>query len=64
MRNLVLACSLIALNSPALAQGSRVVDEGSFTISMNGRTVGRENFRISSTTRGELTEYVARADGT
>jgi hypothetical protein len=64
MRNLVLACSLLVLNGPALAQGSRVVDEGSFTISMNGRTVGRENFRISATTRGDITEYVARADVT
>jgi hypothetical protein len=64
MRNLVLACSLVVLNSPALAQGSRIVDEGSFTISMSGRTVGRENFRISSTTRGDITEYVARADVT
>ena len=47
-----------------MAQGNRVVDEGSFTISVNNRTVGRENFRISSATRGDVTEYVARADVT
>lgn len=61
---LVLAISLLAVNGTVSAQGTRVVDEGSFTISVNGRTVGRENFRISAATRGNATEYVARADVT
>ena len=51
----------MVLSAPAYAQGTRIVDEGSFTISMNGRTVGRENFRISATTRGDVVEYVASA---
>jgi hypothetical protein len=29
---------------------------------MNGRTAGRENFRITATSRGEVTEYLARAE--
>ena len=61
---LVLASSLLVLNSPVSAQGTRIVDEGSFTISVNSRTVGRENFRISAANRGNVTEYVARADVT
>ena len=53
-----------AAQSPVLAQGSRIVDEGSFTISVGGRTAGRENFRITATAAGEVTEYSARADVT
>lgn len=59
-----LAAASVAAQSPVLAQGSRIVDEGSFTISIGGRTVGRENFRISATAAGEVTEYAARADVT
>jgi hypothetical protein len=40
------------------------MDEGSFTITANGRTAGRENFRITATARGDMTEYAARADVT
>lgn len=61
---LILAAALSASGAPAFAQGSRIADEGSFTITVNGRTVGRENFRITATARGEITEYVARADVT
>ena len=61
---LILATALAALPGLSLAQGSRIADEGSFTISVNGRTAGRENFRITAMTRGEATEYVARADVT
>lgn len=61
---LLLAVALLVQSAPLFAQGTRIVDEGSFTISTNGRTVGRENFRISATTRGDATEYVARADVT
>lgn len=61
---LILAAALAALPNHALAQGSRIADEGSFTITVNGRTAGRENFRITATTRGDATEYTARADVT
>ena len=61
---LVIASSILVLNSPLPAQGTRVMDQGSFTISINGRTVGRENFSISAANRGNVTEYVARADVT
>jgi hypothetical protein len=61
---LILATALAALPALSLAQGSRIADEGSFTISVNGRTTGRENFRITAMTRGDATEYVARADVT
>ena len=61
---LILAVALFAIRTESLAQGSRVADEGSFTISVGGRTAGRENFRISATTRGDVTEFVARADVT
>ncbi len=65
MRNaLILAAALLTPHSPALAQGGRIVDEGSFTISVNGRTTGRENFRITSISRGDVAEYLARADVT
>ena len=46
------------------AQGGRIADEGSFTISVNGRTAGRENFRITAAARGNAMEYMARADVT
>ena len=62
--SLILAVSIGALGSEAAAQASRVADEASFTISINGRTAGRENFRIMQTTRGEVVEYRARADVT
>jgi|SRR5687767_5783643 len=61
---LILAVALFTTRTDSLAQGTRVADEGSFTISVGGRTAGRENFRISATTRGDVTEYVARADVT
>ena len=61
---LILAVALFTIRTDSLAQGTRVADEGSFTISVGGRTAGRENFRISATTRGDITEYVARADVT
>lgn len=61
---LILAAVLSAPHATAHAQGSRVADEGSFTITLNGRTAGRENFRITAMTRGDVAEYVARADVT
>jgi hypothetical protein len=62
--HLILATALLSLPVPAFSQAGRIADEGSFTISINGRTAGRENFRITAVTRGEITEYVARADVT
>jgi hypothetical protein len=61
---LILAAAFSASGAPALGQGNRIADEGSFTITVNGRTAGRENFRITAMPRGEITEYVARADVT
>ncbi|HEX9562700.1 MAG TPA: hypothetical protein VF981_01965 [Gemmatimonadaceae bacterium] len=43
-------------------QGTRVTDEGSFTITIGGRTAGRENYRISAVARGTGTEFRAKAD--
>ena len=67
MRTALILTTLSALSGATLdvrAQGTRIADEGSFTISVNGRTAGRENFRISATQRGAVTEHVARADVT
>ena len=60
---LILAVASMTLAGEVSGQGSRV-DEASFTISVNGRTAGRENFRITQGARGDATEYVARADVT
>jgi hypothetical protein len=62
--SLIFALSISVLGSEATAQASRITDEASFTISINGRTAGRENFRITETTRGDAVEYRARADVT
>ena len=45
---------------PAMTQVV-VVDEGSFTITVNGARVGREDFRIRSTPTPEGPQYVANA---
>ena len=62
--SLIFALSFGVLVSEAAAQASRITDEASFTISINGRTAGRENFRITETSRGDALEYRARADVT
>jgi hypothetical protein len=59
---LILALTTVALAGESRAQGSRITDEANFTISINGRTAGRENFRINQITRGDVVEY--RATGT
>jgi hypothetical protein len=59
---LLFAATAISLPTVTRGQGTRVADEASFTITINGRTAGRENYRISATSRGDLAEYVARAD--
>jgi hypothetical protein len=63
IRPIPFACvCLLAAASVLPAQGTPVVDEGSFTISISGRPAGRENFRISTVTRGTEVDHVARAD--
>ena len=64
MRTALIFAALATLADGASGQGNRITDEASFTISVNGRTAGRENFRITQTTRGEVVEYRARADVT
>ncbi|MEP7346961.1 MAG: DUF6134 family protein [Gemmatimonadaceae bacterium] len=41
--------------------GARSIDEGSFTITVNGQRAGREDFSIAGTPTGRGTEYIARA---
>ena len=41
--------------------GAKSVDEGSFTITVNGQRVGREDFSIAGTPTGRGTEYIAKA---
>jgi hypothetical protein len=43
------------------AQAGQIVDQGSFTISVNGQRAGRENFRITGTPRTRPHEYSATA---
>lgn len=61
---LVLPSLISAVPGPLAAQGARVVDQGSFTISVGGRTAGRENFTLRVTTRGDQTIYLATSDVT
>lgn len=61
---LVIAAVLVAPLAPAAGQGTRVADEGSFTVRRDGRTAVRENFRITATTRGDVVEYFAKGDVT
>lgn len=56
-----LALSAVA-SFPLLAQGgAKTIDEGSFTITVNGQRVGREDFSIAGTPSGRGTEYIAKA---
>jgi hypothetical protein len=59
---LFVATAIFSLSTAAGGQASRVTDQASFTITVNGRTAGRENFRITATTRGDVSVYLARAD--
>ena len=45
-RATLLCFALTFLGSAALAQGTAVIDEGSFTVTRSGAPVGRESFRI------------------
>jgi hypothetical protein len=46
---------------PGSAQGVQTLDQGSFTITLNGERVGREDFSIVATPGASGMEYVARA---
>jgi hypothetical protein len=58
---LLLLPALIGAPAPLSSQGARMVDEGSFLVSINGQRAGREDFTIRATPRGASTEYAARA---
>lgn len=49
------------LAAPLSAQGVRSLDRGSFTITVNGQRVGREDFTISGTPGPNGMEYLSRA---
>jgi hypothetical protein len=53
--------ALIGAATALPSQGVRMVDEGSFLVSINGQRAGREDFTIRATPRGASTEYAARA---
>ncbi|MDF1502661.1 hypothetical protein [Roseisolibacter sp. H3M3-2] len=59
LRSLMAALALAA--APAVGAQVTTVDEGSFTVTRGGATVGREEFRILRQPAGPGTEYVARA---
>lgn len=59
---LVALAALSALPATAAGQAGRLVDVGSFTITVDGRTLGRESFRLTATTRGDQTVYLATSD--
>jgi hypothetical protein len=58
---LALATSLVSPLEGQGAGGAKTVDEGSFTISVNGIRSGREDFTISGTPSGRCTEYIAKS---
>ena len=51
---LLLAASLVALPAAPLAAQVATVDEGSFTITRGGESLGREEFGIRRTPGGEV----------
>lgn len=55
-----LVAPLLLTPGRTTAQSTRVVDQGSFTISENGQRIGREDFTINIA-RGDKVEYVASA---
>jgi hypothetical protein len=56
----VLAASLLVAPHAGSAQSERTIDEGSFTITVNGQRTGRETFTILAEPRGDSWEQVAR----
>jgi hypothetical protein len=64
MKTLTLVASFAlagAVSATPLSSQVATLDEGSFTISVNGQRVGREDFRIRSTPAANGTEVVATA---
>lgn len=56
------AVGLAVAAQTVAAQSAQIIDQGSFTISVNGQRAGREEFRIEGTPTGTgALEYVARA---
>jgi hypothetical protein len=55
--------ALLALSLPSTAAGqvARTLDRGSFTISISGQRVGREDFTISGTPGADGMEFISRA---
>src|SRR5678809_363974 len=62
MKPLTLVGFLAALIGGPLSGQVATLDEGSFTISVNGERVGREDFRIRSTPGSSGPEVVATAN--
>ena len=50
---------VLALGVTSVTRAQTLIDEGSFTISRNGQTIGREQFSIRSTTGSLGTSYTA-----
>jgi hypothetical protein len=61
MKSLTLVAVTVAAFASPLAGQVATLDEGSFTIFVNGERVGREDFRIRSTPSGNGPEFVATA---
>ena len=62
MKRLVLLVLGLAFSGiAASAQGVRALDRGSFTITVNGQRVGREDFTISGTPGANGMEYLSKA---
>lgn len=61
-RRLLFASLVPLLSSHALgAQGVRVLDRGSFSITVSGQRVGREDFTISGTPSANGMDYLSKA---
>jgi hypothetical protein len=61
MSRLALFALLTAGPLATAAQGVRVLDKGTFTITINGVRAGREDFTISSTPGGDGAEFLSHA---
>jgi hypothetical protein len=58
----IAASALLIAPAPVVhAQAGQVIDQGSFTITVNGERAGRENFRITGTPRTKPQDYAATA---
>lgn len=61
MKRLPLFAILCVATTALPAQGVRTLDRGSFTITVNGQRVGREDFTISGTPGANGMEYLSKA---